>query len=213
MKNKRIVLNKEEEEQHELILARSVLLANMYSGKVPPGEILRCVRRYAEVTHWEELLCAAIYPKEEKLIAIVSRRQLDGYSGILRRHGSIQYIRFFIDWGDRQGYRALGLSHFKVCDALKDEDPDKYPECHLVSQKFQSDRYWESLMQGHQPKVRAILSWNQVPELDADFIPTFGNKVDSQICVESEQELLLHFNGSIRGKHDQQGAPCSLPAR
>jgi hypothetical protein len=193
MKNKRINTTSEEYEYHELVLMRSVFLAHLFAGKVPPGDILRYARRFSEVTRWEELLCAAIYPKESKLVAIVNRRQTDGYSGILRRHGSIEYVRFFIDWGDRRGFRALGLSHFKVCDAALDEGQDRYPFCHLVSLDFDVDRYWDAVVDGYQPKIRAVLSWNQVPEMDAEFVPVFGNRVDSRIRVESERELMEHF--------------------
>ncbi|MET0007443.1 MAG: hypothetical protein ABW124_02235 [Candidatus Thiodiazotropha sp. 6PLUC9] len=194
MKNNRIIPEKGEGRHHELILARSVLLAHMYASKVPPGDILRCVRRYSEVTFWEELMCVAINPKAGKLIAIVGRHQAEGYSGILRRHGSVQYVRFFVDWGDQKGYHPLGLSHFKVCDVGQDKEKDGYPIFHLVSLGFDAERYWDALMQGFLPKVRAVLSWNQVPELDTEFIPVFGNRIDSQIRVDSEKELMLNFN-------------------
>ena len=213
MKNKKIDQGTGEHGYHELMLTRNVLLAHLFAGKVPPGDILRHARRYSAVTYWEELLCAAIYPKANQLIAIVSRRQLDGYSGVLRRHGSIEYVRFFIDWGDRKGFQALGLSHFKVCDAADDEDKSRYPFCHLVTTEFDAERYWNSLMKGLQPKVRAILSWNQVPELDADFTPVFGNRVDSQISVDSQKELMLHFEMPLGSDlRDRGQAPCAASA-
>jgi hypothetical protein len=211
MKKKKIDLTSEEYGYHELVLMRSVLLAHLFAGKVPPGDILRYARRFSEITHWEELLCAAIYPKEGKLVAIVSRRQTDGYSGILRRHGSIEYVRFFIDWGNKRGFRALGLSHFKVCDAALDEEQDRYPFCHLVSLDFDVDRYWDAVVDGCQPKIRAVLSWNQVPEMDAEFMPVFGNRVDSQIRIESERELMETFEMPLGSGMLSNGAhgPCA----
>ncbi|MCU7841840.1 MAG: hypothetical protein KZQ94_21000 [Candidatus Thiodiazotropha sp. (ex Troendleina suluensis)] len=178
---------------HELVLTRSVLLAHLFAGKVAPGDVIRYARRYAEVTHWEELLCAAINPNASSLMAIVSIRQVDGYSGILRRHGSIEYVRFFIDWGDNEGFQAVGLTHFKVCDAENGSDNSPLPNYHLVSSDFNVDRYREAVMSGAQPKVRAVLSWNQVPELDLSYTPVFGNQVDSHICIDSERELLTLF--------------------
>ena len=83
----------------ELLLTRSILLAHPLAGKVAPGDVIHNVHRYSSVTHWEELVCAVINPKAAQLMAIVSIRQPDGYSGIFRRHGSVEYIRFFIDWG------------------------------------------------------------------------------------------------------------------
>ncbi|MEJ2622714.1 MAG: hypothetical protein P8163_21465 [Candidatus Thiodiazotropha sp.] len=213
MKTNRGIPEKQRSGQYELILARSILLANLLPGDVPSTDVLRCVRRYSGVTLWEELLCAAIVPKAEKLIAIVSQRQAEGYSGILREHGSVQYVRFFVDWGDQKGFHALGLSHFKVRDAVPDEAEARYPVSHLVSTKFNADRYWDALMQGYQPVVRAVLSWNQVPELDAEFLPVFGNRIDSQIRLESEQELLFHFEMPTRGDHQGDNRqPCVMSA-
>lgn len=211
MKNGRIIPEKGGAGLDELILARSVLLDHLPAGRVPPGDVLRIVHRYSEVTFWEKLLCAAINPRAGKLIAVVSRHRADGYSGILRRHGSIQYIRFFIDWGDPQGFKALGLTHFKVCDAAQDENHDQYPLCHLVSIDFNADRYWDSVMQGFRPKIRVVLSWNQVPELDPKYIPVFGNRVDSQIRVESDKELMLHFNMPVTDKQRAgHSVPCAM---
>ncbi|MCU7924105.1 MAG: hypothetical protein KZQ88_15555 [Candidatus Thiodiazotropha sp. (ex Dulcina madagascariensis)] len=183
---------------HELVLTRSVLLAHLFAGKNAPGDVIRLARRYTSVTHWEELMCAVINPKASRLMAIVSIRQLDGYSGILRRHGSIEYVRFFIDWGDGEGFRAVGLTHFKVCDAAEGADKSRYPLYHLVSAEFDADRYWESILCGIQPKVRAVLSWNQVPEMDIAFTPVFGNQVDSQICIDTEKELMNLFQHPVR---------------
>jgi hypothetical protein len=195
MKNNLVIPENERAGRDELILARSVLLANLTpGGKASPEVTLRCVSRYSGVTLWEELLCAAIFPKQEKLVAVVSQRQAEGYSGIFRRHGSVQYVRFFVKWGGQSDYQALGLSHFKVCDTASEESGERYPVYHMVSTRFNADRYWESLMEGYQPVIRAVLSWNQVPELDAEFMPVFGNRVDSQIRIESEKELRLHFN-------------------
>ncbi|MEL0585265.1 MAG: hypothetical protein AAES65_10360 [Candidatus Thiodiazotropha sp. (ex. Lucinoma kazani)] len=181
----------------ELVLTRSVLLAHLFAGEVAPGEVVRYAKRYAEVTHWEELLCAAINPNASCLMAIVSVRQMDGYSGILRRHGSIEYVRFFIDWGDDDGFQAVGLTHFKVCDAQSGDDYSSLPNYHLVSSDFDVDRYREAVMHGAQPKVRAVLSWNQVPELDLSFTPVFGNHVDSQICIDSQRDLLTLFENPL----------------
>jgi hypothetical protein len=186
----------------ELILTRSILLSHLFSSEIPPRDVLRHTQKYQEVTYWEELLCAAFYPKGDRLMAVVSRQQLDGYSGILRCQGSIEYVRFFIDWGDDQGYRPLSLSHFKVWDIEQDKVSNRYPVCHLVSVAFDSDYYWRALTQGCQPKVRAILSWNYVPSLDAEFLPAFGNRVDSQICVDSEKDLLIHFEAALQQQPD-----------
>lgn len=175
---------------HELLLTRSVLLAHPFAGKVAPGDVIMHARRYSSVTHWEELLCAAINPKASSLVAIVSVHLPDGYSGILRSLGSIEYVRFFIDWVDGEGFQAVGLTHFKVCDAHLGSDKSRFPYYHVVSTQFDADRYWDSVLSGIKPTVRAVLSWNQLPEMDFSFTPVFGNHIDSRICIDSEKDLL-----------------------
>jgi hypothetical protein len=184
----------EENSLNELVLTRNVLLAHPFTGKLAPSKVLRYVKRCSNITHWEELLCVAFNLNISRLMAVVSIRQVDGYSGILCQHSSIEYVRFFIDWGDGNGMRAIGLSHFRVCDVIDNEVKRQVPTYHLVSCGFEVDRYLRSIRSGVQPTVRAVLSWNHVPEMDVEFMPIFGNQVDSQITIDSSVELTSLFS-------------------
>ncbi|MES9972563.1 MAG: hypothetical protein ABW092_21210 [Candidatus Thiodiazotropha sp.] len=184
----------EENSLNELVLTRNILLAHLFAGKLAPSEVLRFARRYSNVTHWEELLCAVFNPNASRLMAVVSIRQLDGYSGILRRHGSVEYVRFFVDWGNTFGLQPVGLGHFKVCDAIEEGIKRKLPTYHLVSCRFEAERYRHAIGHGVQPKLRAVLSWNQVPDIDVEFTPVFGNQVDSHISIDSVDELTTLFS-------------------
>jgi hypothetical protein len=179
---------------NELILTRNILLAHLFTGKLAPSEMLRYAKRCSTVTYWEELLCVAFNPNTSRLMAVVSIRQADGYSGILRRHGSIEYVRFFIDWSDGNGMQPIGLSHFRVCDVIDDGVNRQVPSYHLVSCGFEPNRYRSLIRSGVQPKVRAVLSWNHAPEMDVEFMPIFGNQVDSQITIDSSVELMSLFS-------------------
>ena len=184
----------EENSLNELVLTRNILLAHLFAGKLSPNEVLRFAKRYSTVTHWEELLCAVFHPNAGRLMAVVSIRQSDGYSGILRRHGSLEYVRFFVDWGNAYGLQAVGLSHFKVCDAIEEGVKRRLPSYHLVSCAFEAARFRHAIRRGIQPKMRAVLSWNHVPDLDVGFTPVFGNHVDSQISIDSDDELTSLFS-------------------
>lgn len=184
----------EENSLNELVLTRNILLAHLFANKLSPSEVLRFARRYSNVTHWEELLCAVFNPNASRLMAVISIRQLDGYSGVLRRHGSVEYVRFFVDWGDTHGLQAVGLNHFKVCDAIEEGVKRSLPTYHLVSCGFEAERYRQAIRHGFQPKLRAVLSWNQVPDIDVEFTPVFGNQVDSHISIDSIDELTSLFS-------------------
>ncbi|MES9992915.1 MAG: hypothetical protein ABW098_13235 [Candidatus Thiodiazotropha sp.] len=197
---------------NELMLTRNILLAHLFAAKLAPNEVLRYAKRFSAITHWEELLCAAFNPSASSLMAVVSIRQADGYSGIIRKHGSIEYIRFFIDWCDGSGIEAVGLSHFKVCDNIDEGAKRTHPSYHLVSCPFDADRYHSLLNQGIQAKVRAVLSWNQVPDIDDEFTPIFGNQIDSQISIGSQQELVSLFSAEEELTIRRAPSPGYLPS-
>ncbi|MCU7810878.1 MAG: hypothetical protein KZQ77_06535 [Candidatus Thiodiazotropha sp. (ex Notomyrtea botanica)] len=176
-----------------LIQTRGVFLDHLLVGQITPGEALRNTDGHVEVTYWEELLCAVINPDAGRLMAVVDIHQPNGYSGLLRRHGSIEYVRFFIDWGTGEGYESVSLTHFKVSDLPPDTEKRQHPIRRTVSVRFDENRYWGCVLDGIQPKVRAVLSWNQVPEIHPSFTPLFGNAVESRICVKSEEEMKLLF--------------------
>ena len=175
---------------HQLAMIRGGFLQHLAASQITPENLLRFASHYSEITHWEELLCAAIDPDGGRLTALIGVHRLGGYSGLFRRHGSIEYIRFFLDWGDGDGYQPIGLVHFKVCDLPSDAEEDKGSRYWRVSTAFDPDRYWGCVINGMQPKVKAVLSWHQVPDLDHEFTPLFGNLVESDICVESDKALM-----------------------
>ena len=190
---------------HQLVLTRGVLLEHLFASQVAPQDVLRHAHGYTTVTHWEELLCAVINPEAGRLMAVVTINQPDGYSGVFRRHGSIEYVRFFIDWEEGEGYQPISLAHFRVSDRTLQAVGTQRPRYWLVSTSFDQERYWGALMNGIRPRVKAVPSWNQVPGLDHDFVPMFGNAAESTVCADSEEELmslLTHEHLDDKGKYD-----------
>jgi hypothetical protein len=80
------------------------------------------------------------------------------------------------------------------------------PRYWQVSAPFNLERYWGCVMNGLQPKVKAVLSWNFVPKLNPGFNPLFGNAVESTSCIDSDRELMQLI------RQHWQGAD-GLPAR
>jgi hypothetical protein len=174
----------------QLELTRSVLLQHIAASQTVPEFLAEHARRYRAVTHWEELLCATFDAEAGWLRAMVALYRQDGYSGLYRLHGSIEYLRFFIDWQDGAGYQPNGLAHFKVCDCRSDNGSPGITRYRRVSISFDRERYWGCVMNGLSPVVKGVLSWHEVPALDPDFTPRFGNTVASSRCVDSEEALI-----------------------
>ncbi len=184
----------------DLAQLRGVFLDHLLAGQMVPAQKLDNTAGHSEITYWEELLCVAFNPDSDRVMAVVEVRQTDGYSGMLRRHGSIEYVRFFIDWGKGEGFEPISLSHFKVSDKSASVEADAEPLIMTLSAAFDADRYWGCILDGIEPKVRAVLSWNQVPEIDASYTPLFGNVIDSVIRVKSQDELKLMMGNLVPNK-------------
>lgn len=178
---------------HELHLTRSLLLEQPSEDLTMPDKVLRNARNYTCVTHWEELLCVAINTKLSRLMAVACIRQPDGYSSVINNHDSKEFVRFFIDWGRGEGYEAQGLVNFEVSDAPFVKERNCQPYHQLVTARFDDDRYWNSVLDGIQPKVCAVLSWHQIPPKYADFRPVFGNVVESRIRTESIKDVMALY--------------------
>lgn len=123
-------------------------------------------------------------------MAVVSIRQPDGYSSVLNNHNSNEFVRFFIDWERGEEYQAVKLVNFEVSDLPRSKEKLNLPYQQLLTTRFDVERYWDSVLDGIQPKVCAVLSWNQMPPEDPTFQPVFGNVVESRICTESIKDVM-----------------------
>ncbi len=170
---------------HQLTMTRGILLQHLSASHVAPGQLLSMLNNQLTITHWEELLGAAFDPEKGRLMALVGIHRPRGYSGHFRRYGSIEYVRFFIDWEDGRGYRPAGLTHFKISDRAEEALSHAQSRYWRVSTPFERERYWGRVMNGVQPKLKAVLSWHWVPDLDPQFIPHFGNVVETTSAIEN----------------------------
>src|ERR1044071_3964527 len=64
------------------------------------------------IKHWEELTCAGYNPTFKRLEAVVNVKQATGYNGNLCSNGSLEYVRFFMDFHDGAGFRDMGYTSF-----------------------------------------------------------------------------------------------------
>jgi hypothetical protein len=188
----------------QLVLTRAALLQHIASSQIAPDHLMQHASRYRAVTDWEELLLAIMDPEAGWLRAFVAIHRPEGYSGLYRRHGSIEYVRFFIDWQDGTGYRPVSLAHFKVCDLPGELDETGHSRIRRLSVPFDSERYWGCILDGLRPKVKAVLSWQWVPELHDGYLPIFGNSIESRICSDDEESLseLLPFLSARGGREE-----------
>lgn len=78
------------------------------------------------ITTWEELECVGYNPELSTVEAIVNIKQDSGYSGSLCSTGSPEYVRFFIDYNDGNGFENIGLASFRAYDISDDPQSKQF---------------------------------------------------------------------------------------
>jgi hypothetical protein len=158
---------------------RKILLVNLLAKQVLPIK---------SNTYWEEVTCVGFDPDMFQLEAVVSIKRETGYSGGLCSNGSTEYVRFFADWGD--GFEDVGHTSFKVYDIPEAPPGPQHPLKYMVYQYLDEQKYRKCCGTAVIPKVRAVLSWNEIPSLDASAIPKFGNRIDADIQIHPKNSLI-----------------------
>ncbi|GGA85416.1 hypothetical protein [Puia dinghuensis] len=144
-------------------------------------------------TFWEELNCIGFNPAQSRLEATVSIKQTTGYSGGQCTFGSTEYIRFFVDWGS--GYVDAGLTSFSVFD-VPETPPGPgihHPLSYMVYILLDDAQHRRICLSPVLPKVKAILSWNSVPNTDPNQSIVYGNAKEAQIQLNPRPWLFIDF--------------------
>lgn len=141
-------------------------------------------------TAYEEICNLGYNPATSTVSAVVKIKKSYGYSGTLCTPGSIEYVRFFVDWNGNNSFadpgESVGVTSVNVHDI---PTADKTcleilkPISYAVSLKL--DPKLKKCNSPYLVKVRAILSWNHEPTVDnPDYPPVWGNVVDGWIQIQ-----------------------------
>lgn len=146
-----------------------------------------------QITDWEELMCVGYNPELSQLMAIVSIKRETGYNSNLCSSGSTEYVRFFIDWGQNNGFQDIGLTSFKVYNVPDNASGSQHPLKYMVYLPLDDENYRKCCDTPVILKVRAVLSWNIIPSLDPDDNPHFGNVVDVNIQLQPKNTTICYL--------------------
>jgi hypothetical protein len=136
-------------------------------------------------TNFEQLMCVGFNPKTEYLEAVVHIKQEAGYGGDVCSPGTHEYIRFFLSFDGGVTWQDQGLTSFTAYD-VPGRKPLEYSLRLAINPKNIYCRF-EVL-----PKVRAILSWSQIPTAgNPNYIPVYGNVLDAHIQIGALKYLVL----------------------
>jgi hypothetical protein len=133
-------------------------------------------------TDFEELNCIGLQPSTsiDHLVGILKVKKPLGYYGGLCSHGSIEYVRFYMDFGT--GWQDMGLSSVRVFDIA--QLPGKGLD-YAVFLPVDLSKHRKPCQSGPvMAKMRAILSWNVAPPQNTpSFKPLWGNAEDTVVLL------------------------------
>ena len=91
---------------------KSLLTKNLnYFGNLPETN-LKAVTKLVVNTKYEEITCVGFNPAKDLLEATVAVKLPYGYGGNLCTPGTMEYVRFFADYGS--GWEDIGLTGINV---------------------------------------------------------------------------------------------------
>ncbi len=172
---------------------RTLLAANPnYFGTLQDselGQLFKPVEFKQSDTTYEEIGCVAYSPELDRLEATIVVKQPGGYSGGPCSTGSVEHVRFFVDFGS--GWVDAGVAATRVYDLATRRDcagdPD-HPYVHVVGVVLTPLRKFCATPV--LPRVRAILSWQVEPTAgDPNYIPIWGEVQEDHIQIRPRRRF------------------------
>jgi hypothetical protein len=163
---------------------RSLLLANPdYFDRITTDSF-KAVLRIQQDTTYESIGYVSYSPSLEQLQTTIHINQNSGYSEA--DCISKEYVRFYLSYDGGLMWHDQGVSLIGVCNLA-----EPLPQQEIVAVPITTAAtlcFLERL-----PLVRTILSWNTPPPANMpDWIPVWGDVLNSKIQLEEMQERSLH---------------------
>jgi hypothetical protein len=133
-------------------------------------------------TSYEELRCVGLHPESDLIEAVLTVKKPAGYSGGLCGNGSLEYVAFWIDFGDGAGFEHIGTATVNVYDlATIPAEGLQY----AVFLKTDLSKYRVPCQVGPRVvRLRAILSWaTPPPPANPDWVPVWGNREECRVQI------------------------------
>ena len=139
-------------------------------------------------TGYEELRCIGLRQTGDILEGVITIKKPFGYGGGLCGDGSTEYVAWWIDFDDGNGFTYMGTSTLKVHDltTIPDEDVQYavYRDTDLTDWRLPCD------LGARVVRLRAILSWSVAPPPgNPNWVPVWGNREECLIQLQPGSPL------------------------
>lgn len=143
---------------------------------------------------YEELKCVSYNPGSQLLNAAITIKQNAGYNGDPCTNGSIEYVRFYVDYLRNGNWIDEGLANTNVHDLSFKED-----FCYNVRLKIEPKKSSCCDDAAVIPSVRAILSWNSAPPANSpNWTPVWGNVMNTNIQISPSHSIWCYIKKGIK---------------
>lgn len=145
-------------------------------------------------TYYEELNCVSFNPQRNELSAIIEVKKTSGYSGGSCTNGSIEYVRFYVDYNNDGNWIDEGAVNFIAHDL-----PFKESLCYAITLKINPRIRNCCDRKPVIPLVRAVLSWNNEPPLNQPgWLPVWGNRLEARIQVAPRTDIFCYLSDFLQ---------------
>ena len=199
--NKKLEFNEKELLSARLNFATKSIVGTAVTGKV--GNVLKAVLEEESLnSYFESLGCIGYHPELEELTASINIKRPTGYGGNLCANGTSEYVRFYLDFGQGNGWEDMGVSAVNVHDIPTEKDCDgdlEKPITYVIRHKIDPENW--PCSRPNIPKVRAILSWQNMPvPNDPDMTSGYyywGDVKEDYIQIKTEKKFLINPNLNV----------------
>jgi hypothetical protein len=143
---------------------------------------------------YEQITCLGYNPETSEMEATFSISKSSGYSGNLCSNGSLEYVRFYIDFHDGAGFIDQGSVGINVHDIPAGTDCNGnsiFPINYVATIKRKTSKY-SNCESPLLPTLRAILSWSTDPPVDSpDWNPVWGSVMDCNIQMKPSWKFIF----------------------
>jgi hypothetical protein len=152
-----------------------------------PGSNIKPTFELVKQNPYEELTCVGYNPDTGKMDATFIIKRSNGYSGSLCHNGSIEYVRFYIDFNDGAGFIDQGVTGVNVHNIPARNDcagKPIFPIAYAASLPKKTFKF-SLCSTPAMPRLRAILSWNLEPPANMpDWNPVWGDVRECDIQLK-----------------------------
>ena len=180
--------SEDEGEILEAVLALEPEYSELLQAKLAiDPSLLVPVEIFDPKTSYEQLRCVGLYPENDLLEAVLEIKRPFGYKGDLCTLGSLEYVAFFIDWGDGGGYQWEGTHAVRVHDIPEVNGKHLH---YAVRQKITNPKLQTCEIENI-VRVKAILSW-ETPPTGPFYVPTWGNALECDVQIRPSTGASAH---------------------